>query len=163
MWRDRFSSSSAFARASADSEHPSPEGTAPARSRTPSPPGTTSWPRRTLSRRSFGHGRFDAAAQPRAGSRWLGVGGHDSLSRQGCVSSSRLISRNLGEPVDNRPFTLLLGSTSCGIVQCEAVDASVSSRNEAVETGCHVDRYPGLSVLHRHASTLPVVDAGSAV
>src|SRR5260221_10339497 len=24
-----------------------------------------------------GHGRFDAAAQPRAGSRWLGGGGHD--------------------------------------------------------------------------------------
>jgi hypothetical protein len=30
------------------------------------------------------------------------------------ASISRLTSRNLGEPVNNRPFTLLLGSTSCG-------------------------------------------------
>jgi hypothetical protein len=28
--------------------------------------------------------------------------------------SSRLTSRNLGEPIHNRPFTLPLGSTSCG-------------------------------------------------
>ena len=36
------------------------------------------------------------------------------LSRQRLRRSSRLTSRNLGEPVNNRPFTLLLGSTSCG-------------------------------------------------
>ena len=34
----------------------------------------------------------------------------DCLSRQ-ARRSSRLTSRNLGEPVNNRPFTLLLGST----------------------------------------------------
>ena len=38
----------------------------------------------------------------------------DCLSRQRLRRSSRLTSRNLGEPVNNRPFTLLLGSTSCG-------------------------------------------------
>ena len=35
----------------------------------------------------------------------------DCLSRQRLRRSSRLTSRNLGEPVDNRPFTLRLGST----------------------------------------------------
>jgi thiol-disulfide isomerase/thioredoxin len=37
----------------------------------------------------------------------------DCLSRQS-RRSSRLTSRNLGEPFNNRPFTPLLGSTSCG-------------------------------------------------
>ena len=38
----------------------------------------------------------------------------DCLSRSRPRCSSRLTSRNLGEPGNARPFTLLLGSTSCG-------------------------------------------------
>ena len=37
-----------------------------------------------------------------------------ALSRQRLRRSSRLTSRNLGEPINNGPFTLPLGSTSCG-------------------------------------------------
>jgi hypothetical protein len=47
-----------------------------------------------------------------AGGGWASAA-TDCLSRQSLRRSSRLTSRNLGEPVNNRPFTLLLGSTSC--------------------------------------------------
>jgi hypothetical protein len=47
------------------------------------------------------------------GGRWASAAA-DCLSRQRLRRSSRLTSRNLGEPINNRPFTLLLGSTSCG-------------------------------------------------
>jgi hypothetical protein len=44
----------------------------------------------------------------------VGVSGRRLLEPAGLRRSSRLTSRNPGEPVNNRPFTLLLGSTSCG-------------------------------------------------
>ena len=44
----------------------------------------------------------------------VGVSGRRLLEPAGLRRSSRLTSRNPGEPVNNSPFTLLLGSTSCG-------------------------------------------------
>lgn len=52
------------------------------------------------------------AALSTARGRSAGPAGGDP--RTGRVAHSRLTSRNLGEPVNNRRFTLLLGSTSCG-------------------------------------------------
>ena len=61
------------------------------------------------------HGTADRAPHCRghAAGGWASAAA-DCLSRQRLRRSSRLTSRNLGEPVNNRPFTLLLGSTSCG-------------------------------------------------
>ena len=61
------------------------------------------------------HGTADRAPQlswVRGGR--VGVSGRRLLEPAKAASLSELTSRNLGEPVNNRPFTLLLGSTSCG-------------------------------------------------
>ena len=58
-----------------------------------------------------------AAARARANSvtiEEVGVSGRRLLEPARAASLFETPSRNLGEPVKNRPFTLLLGSASCG-------------------------------------------------
>jgi hypothetical protein len=57
------------------------------------------------------------------------------MSRQRLRRSSGLTSRNLGEPVNNRPFTLLLGSTSCGNRPVRRAKSARSAR-VFVSPGC---------------------------
>ena len=59
----------------------------------------------------------------------------DRLSRPRLRRSSRLTSRNLGEHVDSRPLTLLLGSTVAEIVQCGEPIPSTSYGDAVVQRG----------------------------
>ena len=69
----------------------------------------------------------------------------DHLSWQRLRCSSRLTSRNLGEPVNNRPFTLLLGSTSCGNRPVRRAISFASAQSTAVPSRAR-GRHPPVRV-----------------
>ena len=86
---------------------------------------------------SLERGRRSYSWRTRTTSQTVGSAGRRLLERHRLRRSSRLTSRNLGEPVNNWPFTLLLGSTSCGNRPVRRASSVRSIESTSCEAGNH--------------------------